>query len=123
MNLGFPKSRRLLRRKDFRLVYDTGTPYRNAGFHLFVRPRDKADSETRIGITTTRELGGAVVRNRLRRWIRDTFRLSYPDFRPGFDFVVNCHRGLARASRGQVDRYFKNVLAKADLLVESDALR
>ncbi|MBN1867201.1 ribonuclease P protein component [Candidatus Sumerlaeota bacterium] len=117
MDQGFPKTRRLLRRKDFRLVYDTGTPYRNAGFHLFVRPRENAAWETRIGITTTRDLGPAVLRNRVRRWVRETFRFEYPRLRPGFDLVVNCHRSLPRVSRDEFDRCFRNVLHKADLLV------
>ena len=121
MDQGFPKARRLLRRWEFRLVYDTGTPYRNAGFHLFVRPRSQPGEETRIGITVTRALGGAVVRNRLRRWTRETFRLAYPRIKPGYDLVVNCHRRLGEARRDQFDRSFENVLEKAHLLEKLDA--
>lgn len=120
MSQGFPKSARLLKRKDFRLVYDTGTPYRNAGFHLFVLRRATRREEpclsTRIGLTTTRSLGGAVARNRLRRWAREAFRPRRGRLAPGCDLVLNFHRRLAKAPRREFDRLFENVLEKARLL-------
>jgi ribonuclease P protein component len=115
MRQGFPKSQRLLKRKEFRFVYDTGTKYRNAGFHLFVKPREDADP-SRLGLTATRSLGGSVVRNRLRRWARETYRLAAQGVEPGFDVVVNYHRGLATMKREAFDRLFRDVLQRAHLL-------
>jgi ribonuclease P protein component len=120
MEYGFPKSRRLLKRREFRTVYDTGTPYHNAGFHLFVvagqLQENQAPAPTRIGLTVTRDKGGAVVRNRLRRWARETFRLSQDRIRPGFDLALNFHRSLVPKDRAEFDRLFLQVLRKARVL-------
>lgn len=110
----FPKERRILKRKDFRLVYDTGNSFRNKGFHVFVRPRDN-DGPTRLGLTTPRSVGKSVVRNRLRRWAREFFRIAYPRLAPGRDVVVNFHAGLARQDRREFDRLLEHALRQAHL--------
>jgi len=115
MDYAFPKERRLLQRRDFRLVYDQGTPYRNTGFHLFVHPRQD-DSATRLGLTATRRLGNSVARNRARRRARETFRLLSDRLRPGYDLVLNFHTSLANTDRQEFDRLFIHVLRKAHLL-------
>ena len=114
-DLCFPKSFRILRRVDIREVYDQGTPYRNAGFHLFVM-RQSQSGPTRIGLTTTRSLGNAVVRNRLRRWARDTYRLQHGEMTEGWDIVLNYHRRIADMDRKEFDRLFLDVLRKAKIL-------
>lgn len=123
MNQGFPKSRRLLRRKDFRIVYDNGTMYRNSGFQMFVRPRENPESETRVGLTATRRLGSAVVRNRIRRWTRETVRQMSPPLTTGYDLVVNYHPRMGQAARPEFDRLFKDVVQKAHLIAPSDSNR
>ena len=112
----FPKERRLLKRKDFRLVYDTGTPYRNAGFHLFVRRRDDGEAPTRLGLTTPRASGKSTVRNLLRRRAREFFRLHRDHVAEGYDLVANLHGSLARRDRRDFDRLFADVLRKAEIM-------
>lgn len=111
----FPKCRRILRRAEIRMVYDRGTPYRNAGFHLFANPR-KGGGVTRIAVTATRSTGGAVVRNRLKRWARETFRLNRERFESAWDLVFNVHKRLAVAPREEFDRLFLDVLRRAKIL-------
>ena len=115
MNERFPKSARLLKRAEFRRTYDLGAATRNAGFHLFVRPRPEG-GETRLGLTATRAAGGSVARNRLRRWAREAFRRLRPRVAPGQDMVANLHGRLARMPHAEFDRLFRDVLAKAHLL-------
>ena len=49
------------------------------GFVLLVRPRDDGDSRIRLGITVTKKIGGAVVRNRMKRRLRALARELLPD--------------------------------------------
>lgn len=48
------------------------------GFVLLVRPREDGDSRIRLGITVTRKIGGAVVRNRMKRRFRSLAREILP---------------------------------------------
>lgn len=43
---------------------------------------------SRLGITVSRRVGGAVLRNRIKRLVRETFRVKKDDFRQSFDVVV-----------------------------------
>jgi ribonuclease P protein component len=57
-----------------------------AQFALYARPNELDVS--RLGVTTTRRLGNAVVRNRARRLVREAYRKHQEALPGGFDFVV-----------------------------------
>ena len=77
------------------------------GFVLLVRPRDDGDPTVRLGITVTRKIGGAVVRNRMKRRFRALARELLPERgMKGADHVL-----IGRA--GGVERGF--ALLRADL--------
>ena len=67
-----PKQRRLTKRRDFLRVYEAGRKLFSRYCVLFFAPNDLAYS--RIGITATKKIGKANVRNRLKRWTRETYR-------------------------------------------------
>ena len=86
---GFPKSVRLLRSGDFRKVYDQGTRYTCPFFAAFSL---SAPDGPRIGFTTPRGLGNAVVRNRIRRRVREAVRLELALLSPEWSIVFNPRR-------------------------------
>jgi ribonuclease P protein component len=55
---------------------------------LVVRFRRTGLEETRFGLSTGRKLGGAVVRNRVRRRLREALRVMTPAFQPGWDVLI-----------------------------------
>jgi len=55
---------------------------------LMVRIRRTDLEETRFGLSTGRKLGGAVVRNRVRRRLREALRVMAPSFQPGWDVLI-----------------------------------
>lgn len=64
---------------------------------MFVLPHaDEGRNPSRLGIAATRKLGGAVVRNRAKRLIREVFRRN--KIAPGFDIVIIPRRNLLDAS-------------------------
>ena len=92
----FPKSLRLLRRADFRRVYDgrrRGVPSLCTAFL-----RANGLPQSRMGITTPAKLGNAVLRNRLRRRLREVFRLNQSVVAGGWDVVLNPRPAVARVS-------------------------
>ncbi len=68
----------LTRRADF-LAANRGRRAPMPGFVLLVRPRDDGDSRIRLGITVTKKIGGAVVRNRMKRRFRSLARDLLPE--------------------------------------------
>jgi ribonuclease P protein component len=83
----FPKSFRLLRRSEFRRVYDEGQRRSASLGVVFCRPNGLA--EPRLGITAPARLGKAVVRNRVKRRVREVFRLNRAALPGGWDILVN----------------------------------
>ncbi len=67
-----PPGRRIRRRAEFQRVFDAGR--RAHGRHLTIIVAPAPGSDSRIGIVASKKLGGAVVRNRAKRLIREVFR-------------------------------------------------
>lgn len=69
------------------------------GPYFFVEALDRSDGEPpRYGLTVTRKIGNAVVRNRIRRRLREAIRLhAGADMAPGFDYVIVARRDILHA--------------------------
>lgn len=95
----FRRRNRLRRSSEFRRVSEAGN--RRAGTHLIVlqarTPATDAESP-RIGLTVSRKVGGAVVRNRVKRRLREWFRRSKDRFEPASETVVIARASAAGAS-------------------------
>jgi ribonuclease P protein component len=90
-NQSFPKSARILRSSDFRTVYDTGKRYSCAHFAAFYLPLVGSEG-SRVGFTTPRALGRAVLRNRVKRRFREAVRLHLGELISPWSVVLNPRR-------------------------------
>ncbi|PYS42677.1 MAG: ribonuclease P protein component [Acidobacteria bacterium] len=86
----FPKAFRLRTSADFKKVYEGGTKRASRCFVLFAL-RNGLD-RSRFGLTTSRKVGKAHDRNKVKRWVREILRTSLTAIPKGFDFVVNPRR-------------------------------
>jgi ribonuclease P protein component len=77
---------RLSRSADFERAYRRGQSAGNRYLVVYVFPREGED-EPRLGVSVSRRLGGAVVRNRVKRLLREAFRAA-PQLAPGRDYVA-----------------------------------
>ena len=98
----FPKQYRLLRRLDFQRVYKQGQRRSASLCTVFYQPNGLA--ETRLGITVPKRLGTAVLRNRIKRRIREVFRLHRQELPGGWDIVLNPRPGAATAAYPVLER-------------------
>ena len=75
--------------------------------------RKSAASEgPRLGLTVPRAIGGAVVRNRIKRRLREVFRLHRAELGPQWDIVLNPRRAALTASFPELERAFGRVIEK-----------
>lgn len=73
-------------------------------------------SESRLGVITSRKVGGSVIRSRARRLLREVFRLNRNRLRCPIDLVVIARRSIADLKYAEVEADFLNVLQRAKLL-------
>lgn len=93
---GFPHEVRIVRSSDYKALYRSGRKISSERFVLFSR-RNRVGYH-RLGITVSRKVGGAVVRNRVKRLLREIFRRSAGEIPNQYDIVVNAKSGCAGAS-------------------------
>lgn len=84
--LRYPRSCRLLRRKDFDAAYRSGK--KRSGQRLVIFGRPNGLGRNRFGTSVGRRIGGAVKRGRVRRRVREIVRLHRQEFGPGWDIVI-----------------------------------
>ena len=101
---GFPRQHRIVRGSDYRAIYGTGVKLNSERFVLF--GRENCLDHHRLGITVSRKVGGAVVRNRVKRLFREIFRKSAAGLPNHFDLVVNAKRTCADANYRDLDAEF-----------------
>jgi ribonuclease P protein component len=91
------KRARLSRSSEFQRIYRQGDSVasRHLVLHYFKRSADAADTEPRLGLSVSRKVGNAVVRNRAKRLLREAFRAVEPRVAPGHDYVLIARPSLA----------------------------
>ena len=107
----FGKDRRILRRAEYLQVYETGRRVAGRRLVFFVRPG--TSDRTRLGITITKKTGSSVVRNRLRRRIRELFRRAAA-FPVPVDLVVNVRPGAETAPYRDLAEDFGRLARRAE---------
>lgn len=84
--LTFPRSRRLSGRLAFAAVFDDRLREHRGPLTFFARANSL--DHNRLGLSVGRRVGSAVVRNRIKRRLREAFRLQQVDLPAGYDWVV-----------------------------------
>jgi ribonuclease P protein component len=98
---GLTAADRIRKRSEYQRVYDRGRKISSRNFTLFLLENDR--QHPRLGITTTRRVGGAVQRNRAKRLLREWFRRVRREL-PAVDMVVNAKTGIHRLSLEALSR-------------------
>jgi ribonuclease P protein component len=93
---GFPRSARLVRRSEYDAVYRGGQRRSSPQFVVFFRAN--ATLGSRFGLSVKKALGNAVVRNRIRRRIREILRRNNSEIPSGWDIVIHPRSSVARAA-------------------------
>ena len=98
--------------------------YHTAGFadsYLVLYARRNRTGGNRVGITVSKKLGHAVVRNRTRRRLREVYRLNEARFQPGWDIVVVARTRAVEAPFEKLTASYLALAAKAGVLLPGGA--
>jgi ribonuclease P protein component len=114
--LAFPKARRLTRTSEFHHVRKEGGTWRGALMTLAVANAPTDDSMMRVGIIASRKVGGAVVRNRTRRRLREIVRKRQREIKSGLWIVVILASPAARADYGELEDEWLRLASRASIL-------
>ena len=89
--------------------------------HLVLYARKNRTECNRVGITVSKKLGKAHIRNRTRRRIREVYRLNEASFQPGWDIVVVARSKAVDAPFDKLTKSYLTLAKKLNLLVEEKA--
>ena len=94
-------SESLKKNKDFQNVYKHGISYANKYLVMYVL--DNKTCQNRLGISVSKKVGNSILRHRLTRLIRESYRLQEDRFKCGFDIVVIARIGAKGKSYKEID--------------------
>ena len=97
----------------FRRLYATSG---QANAYLVLYARRNRTSTNRVGVTVGKKLGHAVIRNRVRRRLREVYRLNEDRFLPGWDIVVVARSRCIKADFGKLTQAYLSLAEKAGIL-------
>jgi ribonuclease P protein component len=100
--------------EDFAALQGEGTVRSHS--LLVVRIRWTGLEETRFGLSTGRKLGGAVVRNRARRRLREALRVMAPSFLPGWDVLIIARQPVNGADFQTLAGTLQNLLRRGGVI-------
>lgn len=114
----FPKTARLLRRAEFTSVRQGGLNFADGPLAASFKPREPAPvrpgipgAVARVGLTVSSKVGGAVVRNRVRRRLREAVRLELSTL-PPVDLVIVARASSTRASVADFRSWLRRASAR-----------
>jgi len=113
----FPKRLRICKRSHYLAVQQGGRRVVSRSFLGIVLLRND-NHPARLGITTTKKIGCAVVRNRTRRLVREAFRRHIMDVPPGVDLVVIAKKSATQRSAARIFDDLHNLAYKVSTLVK-----
>jgi ribonuclease P protein component len=113
-DLRLPKAARLRNPEEFRRVYGSGRRFDGSLITVFVLPNGLEFH--RLGVTASRKVARAAVgRNRAKRLLRETFRLSVGELgglQVKYDWVINAHRALTEAKLFGPLKEFREIVTR-----------
>ena len=96
----------------WRLYHTSG----HANSYLVLYAKKNHSATNRVGVTVSKKLGGAVVRNRVRRRLREVYRLNETRFSPGWDIVIVARSRCIHAEFEKLTQAYLSLAAKAGIL-------
>jgi ribonuclease P protein component len=116
-NQTFPKDERLQRGYQFRHAYEQGRKF--AGRLVVLYVVEDPSARRALGVVTSRKVGGAVVRNRARRLLREVYRLNKQKLKTNLQIVMIARTAINGKQRQDVEAEVLRLFGAAGILNET----
>ena len=87
--------------RDFKNVYSSGKSYANKYLVMYVL--ENGTDRNRLGISVSKKVGNSVVRHRITRLVRESYRLHENIFNSGLDMVVVARKGASTVKYAEIE--------------------
>ena len=109
-----PKSSIISNKFEFNRVYNKGRSYVN---HMMIIHVINSDSvKGKVGFAVGKKIGNAVVRNRIKRLMREAYRISQHEINQNISMILIARKPLADVKSNEVQKAFINLCKKAKIL-------
>ena len=101
---------------EFQNGYQNGKKYWNRFFVIYVLPN--RFNSVRLGITVSKKTGGSVQRNRIKRLVRESFRIIKCKLKKGYDIIVIGRKPAVQLKCQQAQSELMNLFRRARLFIK-----
>ncbi|TDT50496.1 ribonuclease P protein component [Fonticella tunisiensis] len=109
---------KIKKNSQFKYIYNRGKSISDPNLVLYIVRNNK--NVIRLGITVSKKVGKAVVRNRIKRLIRESFRLNKNKFKYGYDLIFVARSQARKCTYRDMEKSVLFLMKKGDLLKESE---
>jgi len=108
------KKYKLRKNMEFKKVYSGGKNFWNRNLILYIR-KNKLE-ESRFGVTITKKIGNAVVRNKIKRRIKEIYRLNMYRIKDGYDLIFIPKKNVVDISYKELESALIHILKLSNML-------
>ena len=98
----------LRKNEDFKKVYSTGKNYWNRNLILYILKND--EDYNRVGYSITKKIGNSVVRNKVRRRMKEIYRLNVDKLETGYDLIIIPKKNVVDISYKELESAMLHIL-------------
>ncbi|HHT87635.1 MAG TPA: ribonuclease P protein component [Clostridiales bacterium] len=110
------KTENIKKNELFKEIYSTGKSYANHNLVMYIK-RNKTQ-ENRLGISVSKKVGNSVIRHRITRLIRESYRLNEERILEGLDIVVVARIGAKGKSYSEIEGSLLHLMKLHGILVK-----
>ncbi len=108
------KRNRLRKNEDFKKVYKYGKNYYNRNLIMYVMKNELEN--TRIGFTVSKKVGNSVVRNRVKRRIKEIVRRNLRNIKEGYDIILIPKKNVSEINHKELENAIFHIFKLANVL-------